>query len=91
MRRLLVATVSAVLLVAAPAMAAKKVSESSKAYAQASKEALKATHGGKVTAVYVHPKVPQFIRYDVRITKGGKKLEVDLAADFSVSHIGPAA
>jgi len=90
MRRLVPATLAATLLAAAPAVAATQISASSGPGKKAAKAALKATHGGKVVRVTRDPKAPQFIRYDVYVDKGAKHLDVNIAADFSVTRIGPA-
>jgi hypothetical protein len=90
MRRLAVATLSALVLFTAPAVAAKRISATSGAGQKAAAAAVKATHGGTVTRVTRDDRAPQFIRYEVVIRKGAKRLSVDVAADFSVTRVGPA-
>jgi hypothetical protein len=91
MRRLAVATLLSALLVAAPAVAATRLSASTGAGKKAAAAALKATHGGSVVRVTRNASAPAFLRFDVIVRKGAKRLDVNVAADFSVTRVGPAA
>jgi hypothetical protein len=90
MRRLVIATLSALVLIAAPAVAATRISSTSGPGHRAAAAALKATKGGTVVRVTRDAKAPAFLRYDVLVRKGAKRLDVNIAADFSVTRVGPA-